>query len=164
MSTLSAHRAAIVAALASVPGIGVVHDRERHAEGNAEFADLYVYTPPAGSTPAAPHIRGWWLRRSGTAERSPNLHRTVNVHTWTVRGYMAFRDADATELVLDDLVEQFRAVVRADPTLGGVCQPGPLAGGDDATDGVQVVDAGPVVFSGVLCHSVVLQLRTWSYL
>jgi hypothetical protein len=164
MSTLQRHRAAIVAALALVPEIGVVHDRERHADSNAEFADLYVYTPPPGSTPAEPHIRGWWVRRSATAEHSPNLRRTVNVHTWTVRGYLAFRDADATELVLDSLVEQFRAVVRADPTLGGVCQPGPLAGRDDSTDGVQVVDAGPVVFSGVLCHSVVLQLRTWSYL
>ncbi len=163
MSTLSAHRAAIVAALVSVPGIGIVHDRERHADSNAEFGDLYVYTPPAGSTPADPHIRGWWLRRSATAEHSPNTVRHVNVHTWTVRGYLAFRDADATELVLDGLVEQFRAVVRADPTLGGVCQHGPLATRDD-TDGVQVVDAGPVVFAGVLCHSVVLQLRTWSYL
>lgn len=164
MSTLAQHRAAIVAALASVPGMGIVHDRERYADGNAEFADLYVYTPPAGSTPADPHIRGWWLRRSATAEHSPNTVRHVNVHTWTVRGYLAFRDADATELVLDDLVEQFRAVVRADPTLGGVCQPGPLAGRDDSTDGVQVADAGPVNFAGVLCHSVVLTLRTWSYL
>ncbi len=164
MSTLQQHRAAIVAALASVPEIGIVHDRERHAEGNDAFADLYVYTPPAGSTPADPHIRGWWLRRSSTTEHSTNTVRHVNVHTWTVRGYLAFRDADATELVMDGLVERFRAVVRADPTLGGVCQPGPLAGHDDNSDGVQVVDAGPVFFAGVLCHSVVLQLRTWSYL
>lgn len=164
MSTLVAHRDAIVAALASVPEIGIVHDRERHAEGNAEFLELYVYTPPPGGTPGDPHIRGWWLRRSATAEHSPNTVRHVNVHTWTVRGYLAFRDLEATELVLDDLVEQFRALVRADPTLGGVCQSGPLAGPDDHTDGVQVLDAGPVVFSGVLCHSVVLQLKTWSYL
>lgn len=163
MSTLQQHRAAIVAALASVPEIGIVHDRERHADSNAQFVAQYLYTPPPGSVPAEPHIRGWWLRRSATAERSPNLRRTVNVHTWTVRGYLAFRDDDATELVLDGLVEQLRAMVRADPTLGGACQPGPLAGDDD-TDGVQVVDAGPVVFAGVLCHSVVLQLRTWSYL
>lgn len=164
MSTLQQHRAAIVAALASVPEIGIVHDRERHADDNAEFVDQYLYTPPPGSTPADPHIRGWWLRRSGTAEHSPNTARHIDVHIWTVRGYLAFRDADATELVLDGLVEQFRAVVRADPTLGGVCEPGPLASRDDSTDGVQVADAGPVLFAGVLCHSVVLTLRTWSYL
>ncbi|MCD6663509.1 MAG: hypothetical protein LT082_08925 [Comamonas sp.] len=164
MSTLQQHRAAIVAALASVPAIGIVHDRERHADSNAKFIAQYLYTPPAGSVPAEPHIRGWWLRRAATAERSPNLRRTVNVHTWAVRGYLAFRDQEATELVLDDLVEQFRAVVRADLTLGGVCQPGPLGASDDASDGVQVLDAGPVIFAGVLCHSVLLQLRTWSYL
>lgn len=159
MSTLQEHRAAIVAALASVPEIGIVHDRERYAADNAKFSALYLYTPADGKR----QIRGWWLRRSGTAEHSPNVARTVNVHTWTVRGYMAFADADETELVLDELVEQFRALIRADPTLGGVCQPGPL-GGDDDVDGVQVTDAGPVNFAGVLCHSVVLQLKTWSYL
>ena len=163
MSTLEQHRAAIVAALASVPEIGVVHDRERYAPGNSDFAAQYLYTPPAGAPMAGPHIRGWWLRRSSTAESSPNTRRTVNVHTWTVHGYLAFRDAEASELVLDGLVEQFRAVVRADPTLGGACQPGPLATRDDSTDGVQVTDAGPVNFAGVLCHSVVLQLRTWSF-
>ena len=68
---------------------------------------------------------------------------------------------DTTELVLDDLVEQFRALVRDDPTLGGACEAGPL---DDETDGVQVTDAGPVTFAGVLCHSVVLTYQTWSYL
>lgn len=160
MSTLEQHRAAIVAALVSVPEIGIVHDRERYAASNSAFQALYLYTPPGG----VQQVRGWWLRRSATAEHSPNTRRTVNTHTWVIRGYQAFRDADATELVLDGLVEQFRAVVRADPTLGGVCQPGPLASDGDGADGVQVVDAGAVNFAGVLCHSVVLQLRTWSYL
>ncbi len=157
MSTLQAHRAAIVAALSSVPDIGEVHDRERYAKDNATFAALFLFQPTSG----AKHLRGWTLRRSATREHSPNLRRTLNEHTWTLRGYLAFNDADASELVLDDLVEQFRAVVRNDPTLGGVCQPGPL---DDETDGVQVTDAGAVLFAGALCNSVVLQLKTWSYL
>ena len=157
MSTLQAHRAAIVAALASVPDIGVVHDRERYVKDNAAFATLFLFQPLGGTQ----HLRGWTLRRSATREHSPNIARTLNEHTWTLRGYLAFNDAEASELVLDDLVEQFRAVVRADPTLGGVCQPGPL---DDETDGVQVTDAGAVMFAGALCNSVVLQLKTWSYL
>lgn len=161
MSTLHAHRVAIVAALDSVPEIGIVHDRERYAASNADFQRLYLFEPSDATTA---HVRGWWLRRSATLERSRNLgHRSLNVHTWTVRGYLAFNDAAGSELVLDGLVEQFRAVVRADPTLGGVCQLGPLGTGDDDTDGVQVVDAGPVNFAGVLCHSVVLQLKTWSH-
>lgn len=157
MSTLQAHRAAIVAALASVPDMGHVHDRERYARDESAFRALYLFTPASG----AEQLRGWWLRRASTREYSPNVARTINVHTWQIRGYMAFADAQGSELVFDALVEQFRAVVRDDPTLGGVCQPGGPEGEDD---GVQVTDAGPVTFAGVLCHSVLLQLTTWSYL
>jgi hypothetical protein len=159
MSTLQAHRAAIVAALSSVPEIGIVHDRERYASSNASFAALFLFQPSSG----AQHLRGWTLRRTATREHSPNIARTLSEHTWTLRGYLAFNDAEASELVLDDLVEQFRAVVRADPTLGGVCQPGPLDA-EEKADGVQVTDAGAVLFAGALCNSVVLQLKTWSYL
>lgn len=155
-SVLQAHRAAIVAALASVPDMGVVHNRERYATDNSKFAALYLYTPAGGK----PQIRGWWLRRVETEERTDTFGpgTTTNVHTWHVRGYMAFADADASELVLDELVEEFRAVVRDDPTLGGACEQPP----EEETDGVQVLDAGPVMFAGALCHSVLLQIRTWS--
>lgn len=157
MSILELHRAAIVAALASVPDIGQVHDRERYAANNSDFQSLYLFTPSGGPE----QLRGWWIRRTATLENTADLGGSVNVHTWTIRGYLAFADEQATELVLDDLVEQFRAVVRDDPTLGGACESGPLS---DETDGVQVADAGPVYFAGVLCHSVVLTLQTWSYL
>ena len=155
-SVLQAHRAAIVAALASVPNIGVVHDRERYAKDNAKFAQHYLFTPAGGQQ----QLRGWWLRRAETEERSDTYGSgtTTNVHTWQVRGYLAFNDADATELVFDELIESFRAVVRDDPTLGGVCDQPP----EEETDGVQVLDAGPVMFAGALCHSALLQLKTWS--
>ena len=157
MSILAAHRAAIVAALASVPDIGRVHDRERYAVNEAGFRSLYLFTPTEGPE----QLRGWWVRRTTTLERTVDTAGAVNAHTWTVRGYLAFNDQQATELVLDDLVEQFRALVRDDPTFGDVCQPGPLG---EEPDGVQVTDAGPVMFAGVMCHSVVLTLQTWSYL
>lgn len=155
--SVAAHRAAIAAALASVPDIGQVHERERYARDETAFKALYLFTPTDGPQ----QLRGWWLRRAATKEYSANVARSINVHTWQIRGYMTFADAQGSELVLDDLVEQFRALVRNDPTFGGVCQPG---GPNEDTDGVQVTDAGPVMFAGVLCHSVVLQLMTWSYL
>lgn len=157
-AVLAQHRAAIVALLASVPDIGIVHDRERYAANEAAFRDLYLYR---SGTPEA-QLRGWWVRRVATFEASPHVGRTLNVHTWSIRGYTAFRDGEATELVFDALIEQFRALVRTDPTLGGACEVGPL--GENEPDGVQVTDAGPVMFAGVLCHSALLQLKTWSYL
>lgn len=89
--------------------------------------------------------------------------RYTNTHTWTIRGYLSFNDAQASELTLDSLVEQFRAAVRADLTLGGVCQSGPLGDAEDDVDGVQVLESGPLTFAGALCHGIVLQLKTWSY-
>ncbi len=157
MSILEEHRAAVVSMLASVPDIGQVHDRERYAANEAAFRGLYLFTPSNGPE----QLRGWWLRRTETLERTVDTAGAVNAHTWTVRGYLAFNDLQGTELVLDDLVEQFRTLVRDDPTFGGVCQPGPLG---EEPDGVQVADAGAVMFAGVMCHSVVLTLQTWSYL
>jgi hypothetical protein len=155
MSVLSQHRAAIVATLGGVVDIGHVHDRERYARDEAGFRAAYLFTGSSG----VPGLRGWWLRRTETKESSADTGEPMNEHTWHIRGYMAFNDADASELVFDELVEAFRDAVRQDLTLGGACDLGPLS----ETEGVQVLDAGPVMFAGVLCHSVVLQLKTWSY-
>lgn len=160
MSTLAAIRAAIVAMHQAVPGVGQVHDRERYLRTEDKFSELYVYDPAGG---AARQLRGWWWRRVSTEEKTIGTGTTMNVHTWQCRGYMALNDAEASELAFDELIEAFRAAVRADPSIGGVCEQSPYMDGD-GTDGVQVVDAGPVTFCGVLCHSAVLQLRTWSYL
>jgi len=159
MSRLAVIRTAVAQVLASVPQIGKVHEYERYLREQGKFSALYLYDLPGGKK----QLRGWWLRRSATEERSINIARTINVDTWTVRGYMALDDDEASELVFDELIESFRDAVRVDPTFGGVCVEGPLADGDN-TDGVQVTDVGPVTFCGVLCHSAVLQLRTWSYL
>ncbi|MFE8644128.1 hypothetical protein ACFX58_03475 [Sphingomonas sp. NCPPB 2930] len=159
MSQLDTIRAALFAVLQSVPDIGRVHDRERYAKDEKAFRTLYLHDLADGTQ----QLRGWWLRRASTLERSTAIGREINVHTWQVRGYLALADEAATEHTFDALVEAFRDLVRQDPTLGGVCAAGPLA--DDAgTDGVQVNDAGPVLFCGVLCHSALLSFKTWSYL
>jgi len=160
MSTLAQIRAAIVALHRAVPDVGIVHDRERYLRTEEKFRELYLFTPAA---PAPRQVRGWWWRRAATDERTVTIATSLAAHTWQCRGYMAFNDEAGSELVFDALIEALRDAVRADPTLGGVCAQNPHDDGD-GTDGVQVVDAGPVTFCGVLCHSAVLQLRTWSYL
>lgn len=160
MSRLATIRTAIVATVAAVPEVGVVHAYERYIRADDKFRQLYLYTPPVGT----PQLRGWWVRRVATAESSPNISpRTRNVHTWHVRGYMVLNDEAASELVFDELVEAVRDAVRADLTFGGVADLGPLNDGDN-TEGAQVVDTGPVMFCGVLCHSALLEIRTWSEL
>lgn len=159
MSTVAEVRAAIAAAARAVPGFGQVHEYERYVRDEAKFKQLYTFTPSNGPL----QLRGWWLRRVRTVERSPHIGRVINVHDWRLRGYMSLADADASELEFDRLIESFRDAVRADPTFGGVCIPGDQVDGD-AESGVQVEDLNPVLFCNVLCNSAVLSLKTWSYL
>ncbi|MBX3588849.1 MAG: hypothetical protein KF796_19630 [Ramlibacter sp.] len=157
MSDLATIRAAVVAQMAAVPGIGLVHAYERYARAEAKFRELFVTTPDGEDQ----QIRGWWLQRAATEEKTVSTGTVVNVHTWRWRGYMALNDEQASALRFDELIEAYRDVVRADPTLGGVCEQNSV---EDGEDGVQVIDSGPVLFCGVLCHSALLQLKTWSYL
>lgn len=159
MSRLDILRSAIVQTLNAVPQVGRVHDRERSLPDEAALRSLFLYDLPGGGQ----QLRGWWLRRAATEERSVNAGRTMSVDAWTLQGYLAFDDAAASELVFDAIVEDIRDAVRADPTFGGACATGPLAD-DKRTDGVQVDGTGLVTFCGVRCHGVALQLRTWRYL
>lgn len=159
MSVLAIHRAAIVAQMAAIVDIGQVHAHERYLPDEGRFKAAYLFTLPDTTK----QIRGWWLRRVRTLERTVSTGSVMNEHTWQWRGYMSFNDAQDTELTFDELIETYRAAFRADPGLGGVCEQNPLDLGQ-GEDGVQVVDAGPVTFCSVLCHSAVLQLKTWSYL
>lgn len=59
--SVAAIRTAIVARLASVADIGVVHDRERYAADHAGLKALY-WSPTLGQ------LRGWHVRRQQTTE------------------------------------------------------------------------------------------------
>ena len=154
----AAIRDGLVALLQGVPNVGHFFDRERYVRDESKFMALYLYTPPGGHK----QVRGWWLRRKATQERTVGLDLNMEMHTWMVRGYMALNDDAATELEFDALIETMRNAWRANPTLGGICQQSPVEG--DNTDGLQVLDVSPVLFCGVLCHSAWLELRTWNFL
>ena len=170
MSTLSEQRAAILAAVQAVAGIGQVHNRERYSPDETQLRQLYTYTPPTGSATDAmtdPHVRGWWIRRSGTQEWQANAARTVNLTTWQIQGLLSLDDAASSELILEDVIERLRSAIRTDLTFGGVFSPGPVvvsSEADDRNTGVQVIENSSKLFAGVLCHSTLLQLTTWSHL
>ncbi|MBF0093989.1 MAG: hypothetical protein HQL34_05530 [Alphaproteobacteria bacterium] len=150
MTTLSQVRAAIVAKLLSVPGVGQVHDHQPFLKTEAKLRELYV---------ANGLLLGWHVRRIGTRETSPSVGRFVERHLWLIQGVMAFDDSGASELAFDGLIEAIRAAFRADETLSG------LVGGtaDQEVAGIQVEDSLPVMFCGVLCHSARLTLTTTLY-
>jgi hypothetical protein len=148
MSDLTTIRNAIVALLEGVAGIGRVHAYERYATNDRGFRDLY----DAG----AGKILGWHVRRVATRDDALGVGAMGTTHTWRVVGIRALEDAEASELELDDLVERIRAAGRDDDTLAGAVATITI----DQRAGFELVDSGPVMFAGVLCHRVVLKLTT----
>ena len=147
MSVVQDHRNAIVAKMQAVPNIGQVQSYERYAKREADFRTFYE---DSGK------VLGWVVRRLKIVEKSPAMGRWDVRITWRVAGYMSLDDSAASELAFDELVETLRTAFRDDPTLGGAV---------DTTivperAGLEVEDAGPVMFAGVLCHSARLGLTT----
>lgn len=155
MSTLAQIRAAIAAKLRAVTDIGQVHDWERYAAQQGDFRGLY--TTEIGGVK---QVRGWHLRRIATSETSPAVGRNVVTHEWEIRGFCALDDARQTETVFDTLIEAVRDAFRLDETLGGVV----ASTVTEEIAGAQVEESLPVLFAGVLCHSVRLRLATRHYL
>ncbi|HEY4145171.1 hypothetical protein [Pinirhizobacter sp.] len=147
---MSALRDAIVAKISSVPEVGVVHAYERYATAMDKLKALYV-------VPGSGVLRGWFIRRLALSETSANSRARIVETTWRLQGVMALNDADGSELVFDDLIEQLRTAFRTDPTLGGLLK---AATPEGEPAGLQLLDTGAVMFAGVLCHGARLALRT----
>jgi hypothetical protein len=151
--SVPAIRAAIVAKVSAVANIGAVFDYQRYEPRADALASLYRV-----NIGGQDQIRGWWLSRVSTEERSPALGRWQTVHTWRLRGYMSLDDATASEKTFDALIESLRTAFRTDDTLGGVVASTVM---DDGTAGLQLTEQVPVLFAGVLCHSADMRLLTW---
>lgn len=148
-------RAAIKTKLDSVNNMGVVHDYERYSKQPDDFRELYV-----AEINGVNQVRGWYIRRISRHEGSDYVARYEVIINWRIQGYMSLKDDVESEKVFDSLVETLADEFRTDETLGGVVDS--IIVGDDA--GLQVEDAGPVMFTGILCHSARCRLTTRHYL
>ncbi|HMX15549.1 MAG TPA: hypothetical protein PKD29_01785 [Rhodocyclaceae bacterium] len=138
-------RAAIVARLRTVPGVGQVFDYERYAASEGAFRALYA--------PGGGRVLGWHVRR--VARREVTDENVVHTD-WEIRGFMALDDAGRSEIAFDTLIDAILDAWRADPTLGGLV----FWPKDDGPFVPDLADSGPAMFSGVLCHAVKLKLTT----
>lgn len=146
MTTLEALRVIIRDRMQQVPNIGAVHPYERYAATESALKALYLTQIDGRAS-----LRAWFIRRVTTRETVfSSLRNRVEID-WQLRGFLALEDAMATEIVMDQLVEQLRWVWRRDPTLGGVLDV-PVTVGQPI--GLQLVESAPYMFAGVLCHGV----------
>lgn len=140
-------RRAIAEKMRTVPGIGVVYEFERYAKTERDFKTLY------GNNEV---LLGWHIRR---VSRRETLAFNEVECDWEIRGFRSLSDADASELVFDDLVDAVLDAFRDDVRLGGIL----LTPRDDGDAVPALQDSGPVMFCGVLCHSVRLKFATRSW-
>lgn len=149
MST-AAIRAALVALLTAIPGIGRVHGYERFALADKGLLDLYAQDGG---------VRGWRVSRISSRRRALASGRILVTSRWVIVGLLALVDAAETEILAGDLADAISAAELADPTLGGVVRGRPVEG----ASGMQLIALEPVMFAGVLCHRVTLQLDAQTY-
>lgn len=152
MATFDEIRAAIVAEMSAITGIGIVHDYERYAAREGDFRTLYLYDLGAGEK----QIRGWYVRRRSTVQTREVMGSHEDIHQWLIRGFMAIDDAAASEKAFDTLIEAVRERFRVNNNLGGVINSIYSPEGK----GVELAESQPVLFGGVLCHSARLHLST----
>jgi hypothetical protein len=153
MTKLAEIRAALVAVVQGVDGVGKVHAFERYATAKKAFLDHYA--DDAGQ------VRGWYVRRVGGRKVSVAVGSIDRIDSFDLVGLQGLEDAAASELAFDDLVEAVRDAFDADATLGGVV--GSITDPDSGETGAAVIESGPVLFQGVFCHRVRLRLTTHCY-
>ena len=144
-------RAALVALLEAVPGIGTLHNYERFASKPKEFQALYLQ---------GQDIRGFYVRRQSYRETPYSTMKNRVRTRWVIRGFASLVDADATELAFDDLLDAIAAMLRAKPVVYDADGNGLCHTVTDDSAGLQLEDSSPVMFAGVLCHGATFSLTT----
>ncbi len=147
MSTHREIRAAISAIMKSVPNIGTVHLYERYASTQSALLKFY------GS---GNKILGWNIRR--LTKRELKQSTSNQQIEWEIRGFLSLNDEGATELVMDDYADAICNAINTNATLNETVDSIRV----DAYNGARITESRPVMFAGVLCHSVKIRLETLS--
>lgn len=154
MPTVNEIRAAIAEKIFSLDKTVAVHEYERYAKSNSDLVAMYK----SGDDAATARLHGWHIRNIATREVFVDTGRWSIWHTWRIRGFMSLDDKNETEKLFDTFIESIRDAFRTDDSLGGLLfsctEP------DGNVNGVQKLNAMPVFFGGVLCHSAELGLTT----
>lgn len=143
-------RQAIKAKMETVPDVGRVHAYERYASNVGQLVALYK---------EGDRLLGWHIRRVEQSESAQGAEVRDSVSRWRITGYMALDDADESELLFDRLLDALIAAFRADLSLGGAVATTWV--GESAA--LQLLDSGPVLFGGALCHKAVLGLAVQQF-
>lgn len=159
MTDFAPVRTGIVSTLSGVAGIGRVHDCERGIQSDTAVRQHYGWPENAAGKA---DIRGWFPRLrefSGVQDRIGRGRRITTV--WEIVGFVGFVDADASDLLVQQLLGRICAAFDADPRLGGAAIRCAAGDGPNAPAGIQCESNVPVrLGQSVLCHRIILTLPT----
>lgn len=138
----------IKAQLAAVPNVGQVHDYSRLA------VDWGTYIARFKDT-ASGRIRGFEITRTAVPEHLRGAF--FRHHRFVLRGFLGFKDEDATDKTFQPLIEEVcNAFRQAQPPAG---KPWLYQNGDAPAEScVQVTVIDERMFGSVLCHYCEIQL------
>lgn len=119
-----------------VPNSGPVHEYSRWTTDWNQFLALF-------QDPASNRVLGWEISRQAAPGIYISNAEEEVVHTYLVRGYMALKDSDQTEIMFNALIEEIRAEFRQDFTLGGL---------NELPRGFEVRTIDERMFGTTLCH------------
>lgn len=127
------------AILASVPGVGVVHEYQRYATSWDRFMELFRHENADGDR----EINGWCITRTRTEEPHSTASHNQRTHTFLIRGFYGLQDGAGSELVFQDVIERICDAFRAEYSLNGTA---------NDTSPIQVEEVGADMMGNVLCH------------
>jgi len=139
-------RPEVKATLAAVVAPAVVHDYQRYTHDMSQF--LALFKTSAGV------ISGWIVTREGVGETDADHSTNDTQHRIKIRGYYGLKDADASELVFQDLVDAVVAAFRSNYQLNGAA---------NHTTPMQAPVIDLRMFGAVLCHYCELTMTAEEY-
>ena len=143
--SLPAIREQIKTILAGVPGIGVVHDRERFAADWTTFLNLFK--GPDG------RINGCMFARERRQRIQQTMGETEKAHVFVVRRFMGMNDAEETGIVFDNHLEDLADAFDDYETLNDTCRTiNPDWGPMEGAIGLQIEVSEIRMVGNVLCH------------
>jgi len=139
-------RAEVKTTLEGVVAPAVVHDYQRYTHDMGQF--LALFKTPAGV------ISGWTITREGIGEADSDHTSNDTQHRIKIRGYYGLKDAEASELVFQDLVDSVVTAFRGNYGLNGQA---------NHTTPMQAPVIDLRMFGAVLCHYCELTMTAVEY-
>lgn len=133
--------------LATIPEVGIIHDRPRLTTNWAQY--IARFKTPDG------RIRGGEISRGQVSERQRGAF--FRHHVFVLRWYLGFQDEAGTDLIFQQLVEEICTAFRQAASPSGATWIYQNGESPDASPAqVPVIDER--MFGGVLCHHAEIHL------